>query len=241
MALALAALCLSGVLSGFLWGVLAGCGGSNSKPQPERRPGATLQPPGEYSYGTRGFERLSAIVSSGHAYPRRSPVTVSRTACGFAERWEPRPERSSDWRFCVKGARWRLIGIVDYHEFFGQPVTQSFACRGPFVPRAPTVRIGFRWTDRCRGAGSRVTVSYEALRKRGIPVGGTTVQAVLIRAKARLRGRIDGLNTYDSWLSRKDGLLVRRKVVSDTAIKTPFGNVTDRERYTIELGSLTPR
>jgi hypothetical protein len=220
---------------------VAACGGSSQeKPRRPTPPLAALQPLGRYSYATDGFERLSAVFSSRHVYPGASPVAVRRTSCGFSEHWQPRAERSTDWRFCVNGRRWRLIGLVDYHEFFGQAVTQSFACRGPFVPRPPTVGVGFRWTDRCRGAGSRVTVSYAAVRLQVLRVAGKRVETVLIRARARLRGRIDGLTVYDSWLSHQNGLLIRRAVRSKTAIDTPFGKVGDSERYALRLRAPVP-
>jgi hypothetical protein len=56
-----------------------------------------------------------------------------------------------------------------------------------------------------------------------------------------LRGRIDGVNRIDSWLSRRNGLLVRRRVKSDTAVDSPFGKIRDRERYVLRLRSLSPR
>jgi hypothetical protein len=222
-----------------VWGFA--CGGS--KPQePAPRPGAkgALQAAGTYSYATRGHETLTAIVPSRHDYPPTSTVTVTKRGCGFTERWVPRPERSSEWRFCVRKDRWRLALLLDDHEFFGQLVRQRFACRGPFVPRPTVVPVGFRWTDRCRGAGSRVTVGYRAVREQALRIGGKRVETVLVHARARLRGRIDGLNTYDSWLSRTNGLVVRREVTSDTAVKTPFGKVTDGERYLLRLKSLRP-
>jgi hypothetical protein len=224
---------------------LAACGGSDTKPTPggssQPGDGRTAQPVGVYSYETVGYERLSAVFSSRHDYPRLSTVTVSRTGCGIGERWVPRPERSSESRFCLNGTRWRLEALADYHEFFGQAVTQRFACSGPFVPRPPTVPPGFRWTDRCRGAGSRVTVRYEAVGERPVAVGGRSVKTIFVRARAVLRGRINGVNRLDSWLSRKNGLLVRRSVQSDTAIDSPFGRVRDRERYVLKLRSLSPR
>ena len=79
-------------------------------------------------------------LSSRHDYPRVVDGDRSPLGCGFSERWEPRPERSSEWRFCVDGERWRLAVLLDYHEFFGQPVTQRFACRGPLVPGPPRCR-----------------------------------------------------------------------------------------------------
>jgi hypothetical protein len=212
------------------------CGGSSGGR--EGRQSGTAQPEGEYSYATSGFEQLRAAVASRHAYPRTSTVTVSPEGCGFAERWEPRPERSAEWRFCVEGARWRLAVLLDYHEFFGQPVLQRFVCCGPFVPRPPTVPVGYRWTDRCQGAGSRVTVRYRAVREQTQDVEGRPVKTVLVRARADLRGRIEGVNRLDSWLSRENGLLVRRRVRSDTSIDSPFGKVEDRERYRLALRSL---
>ena len=223
-------------------GAFAGaCGGSGSDHEQKPQPEARLQPPGEYSYRTGGYERLSAAIASRHDYPRRSTITVSPEECGFSERWEPRPERSAEWRFCQDGPRWRVKLLLDYHEFFGQPVMQRFTCRGPFVPRPPTVPIGFRWTDRCRGAGSRVIVRYLAAKEQTLDVSGQPVKSVLVRARAVLRGRIDGVNRLDSWLSRENGLLLRRSVRSDTSIDSPFGKISDRERYSLRLRSLTPR
>jgi hypothetical protein len=221
---------------------LLGCGGGSGGGADGEQPAGdgTAQPEGEYTYVTGGFERLSAAVASQHDYPRSSAVTVTPDGCGFSERWEPRPERSSEWRFCVDGARWRLALLLDYHEFFGQPVVQRFACRGPLVPRPPTVPLGFRWTDRCRGAGSRVTVRYRAVKEQVQDVSGRPVKAVLVRARAVLRGRIDGVNRLDSWLSRENGLLLRRRVRSDTSIDSPFGKVRDRERYVLRLRSTSP-
>jgi hypothetical protein len=72
-------------------------------------------------------------------------------------------------------------------------------------------------------------------------VAGRPVKTVLIRARAVLRGRIDGVNRLDSWLSRANGLLVRRRVRSDTSIDSPFGKVKDRERYQLALRSTAAR
>jgi hypothetical protein len=221
---------------------LAGCGGGSDGGRAVRKPTVdrTVQGAGTYRYDTRGFERLSAIISSRHAYPHRSTITVSREGCGLSERWDVRPERWVESRFCLANDKWRLASFVDYHEFFGQPVLQRFTCRGPFVRRAPSVAKGFAWTDRCRGAGSRVTVRYEVVRRQSIAVAGRKVPTVLIRARARLRGQLDGFNTIYSWLSRRNGLLVRRSVQSRTALGTPFGKVSDRERYSLRLRSPAP-
>jgi hypothetical protein len=219
-----------------------GCGGggsSSEKPPPKGPPAIPAQ--GVYGYRTSGFERLTAFVASSHRYPRNSTIAVDHSGCGLVEHWEPRPERSSESRFCVEGRRWRLAELVDYHEFFGQPVTQRFRCTGPLVPRPPYVRQGFRWTDRCRGAGSRVTVRYEAVRTEAVAVAGRRVETVVVRARATLRGRIDGFNDITSWLARRDGLLVRRVVRSRTALDSPFGTLKNSERYALQLRSPSPR
>jgi hypothetical protein len=85
-----------------------------------------------------------------------------------------------------------------------------------------------------------VTVRYRAVREQMQDVAGRPVKTVLVRARAVLRGRIDGVNRLDSWLSREDGLLVRRHVRSDTAIDSPFGKVKDSERYQLVLRSTAP-
>src|SRR2546430_10542634 len=126
---------------------LVACGSSDTKSALHRtapQAGPATQPLGIYAYDTKGFERLSAVFSSSHRYPGRSTVEVTRTRCGFSERWVPRAERSSESRFCLRPRRWRLDALVDYHEFFGQAVRQRFACRGPYVPRPQEVKVGFR-------------------------------------------------------------------------------------------------
>jgi hypothetical protein len=225
-----------------LW--LAACGGAGdgaAHRSQAPRADTTIQPSGVYTYATRGFERLSAVFASRHDYPRVSRVDVQRGGCGFSERWQPRPERWSEWRYCIAGSRWRLETLLDYHEFFGQAVRQRFACQGRFVPRPTKVPVGFRWTDRCRGAGSRVTVRYRALRDETVSAGGKRVKTVLVRAQAQLRGQIAGVNVIDSWLSRANGLLVRRAVTSATAIGSPFGKLRDSERYALTIRSLKPQ
>ncbi len=235
------------LLAAALW--LAACGGSGGGGTPRTvnapRGEASVQPAGVYTYDTRGFERLSAVFSSRHDYPGVSTVSVSRGGCGFRERWQPRPERWAEWRYCVQGSRWRLMTQLDYHEFFGQAVRQQFTCTGRFVPRPTVVKKGFRWTDRCRGAGSRITVRYLAVREQtlhlGVRAGGKRVRTVLVRARARLHGRIEGVNVIDSWLSRANGLLVRRAVTSATSLSSPFGKLRDHERYALTARSLAPR
>src|SRR4051794_22895901 len=129
---------LCALVAAALW--LAACGGSGGGAPTSTNPAsphsqASMQPAGVYTYDTRGFERLSAVFSSRHGYPKRSAVSVTHDRCGFRERWQPRPERWAEWRYCIDGDRWRLVTQLDYHEFFGQAVRQQFTCSGRFVPR----------------------------------------------------------------------------------------------------------
>jgi hypothetical protein len=220
----------------------AGCGGSGSSGSraAPKSAAAAVQKPGAYSYATRGADRVEAIVSGHHAYPRVTTVTVSRQGCDLVERWDALPERWSESTSCVVGSRWRLLSLVDYHEFFGESLEQRYDCRGRFVPRPSLVRKGFQWTDRCGSTGSTATLQGTALGVKRLKVGGKPVQTVLLRLRAQLRGRIRGTNVIDSWLLRSTGLLVRRVVRSDTTVDSSVGTVTGRERYSLELRSLSP-
>src|SRR4051794_9863124 len=107
---------LGPLVAAALW--LAACGGSGGGATSAAPPAAdsSLQPRGTYTSATRGFEQLSAVFASRHDYPRSSTVGVTRSGCGFRERWQPRPERWAEWRYCVSGKRWRVQTQLDYHE-----------------------------------------------------------------------------------------------------------------------------
>jgi hypothetical protein len=224
---------------GLAAGGLGACGGS-SKTHSERSPNATVQKPGVYGYTTQGADRVQAIVSGRHAYPSVTSVSVAKQGCDLIERWDALPERWSEFTSCVVGSRWRLLSLVDFHEFFGESLEQRYDCRGRFVPRPAIIPTGFRWTDNCRAPGSRATLAGTALGTKQQDVAGKRVATVLIRLRARLRGRVRGTYVIDSWLLRTNGLLVRREVRSDTAVASSVGTVKGKERYSLRLRSLTP-
>jgi hypothetical protein len=222
-------------------GWLASCGGSGSSKTPSRQSAqAAVQKPGAYSYATRGADRVAAIVSGRHAYPRETTVSVAKQGCDLIERWDALPERWSEFTSCVVGTRWRLLSLVDYHEFFGESLEQRYDCRGRFIPRPALIHAGFRWTDHCRSPGATATLNGTALGTRTQRVDGKRLRTVLLRLDARLRGRVRGKYVIDSWLLRSTGLLVRREVHSDTVVASSVGTVKGRERYSLELRSLTP-
>jgi hypothetical protein len=218
---------------------IAGCGSDNSPPG-SAPAGEAVQKPGAYTYATRGFDRVSAVLPSRHDYPAETTVTVSRSGCGIAERWDALPERWSVSRFCIDGRRWRLRSIIDYHEFFGQSVREQYDCTGPLIPRPDLVRKGLRWTDRCTSQQGTATVRGSALGTRVLEVDGKKVTTGVFRLRARLRGSIQGVNVTDSWLLRTTGLLVRREVTSTTVVDSQVGPVDGREHYSLMLRSLDP-
>jgi hypothetical protein len=220
-----------------------GCGeesGSSARETPPPRAGAAVQKPGAYSYATDGSDRVETFVSARHRYPSSTTVTVARRGCTLLERWDALPERWSESRSCVSGTRWRLVSLVDYHEFFGESIEQRYDCAGRFIPRPALVRIGFRWTDRCRAPGATATIDGRVVGTQRLAVAGKPAPTVLLRLRARLRGRIRGENVIDSWLLRSTGLLVRREVRSDTVVDSSVGRVKGRERYSLRLRSLDP-
>jgi hypothetical protein len=224
-------------------GWLTACGGgahSSTGKSPPAAAGAAVQKPGTYSYATRGADRVDAILTGRHRYPPLTTVTVVRQGCSLVERWDALAERWSESRSCVAGNRWRLVSLVDYHEFFGESVEQHYDCEGRFIPRPALVHTGFRWTDRCRAPGATATLDGTVVRTQTLAVDGKPARTVLLRLRARLRGRIRGSNVVDSWLLRSTGLLVRREVRSDLALDSSVGKVKGTERYSLRLRSLEP-
>jgi hypothetical protein len=224
-------------------GWLTACGGSSRSPAGNSSPppaSAAVQKPGTYSYATRGADRVDAVVTGRHRYPPITTVTVFRQGCSLVERWDALAERWSESRSCVAGSRWRLVELIDYHEFFGESVEQHYDCEGRFIPRPALVHAGFRWTDRCRAPGASATLDGTVVRIQKLAVDGKPAPTVLLRLRGRLRGRIRGTNVIDSWLLRSTGLLVRREVRGDLVLDSSVGKVKGTERYSLRLRSLEP-
>ena len=141
---------------------------------------------------------------------RTTTITVERSGCTLTERWEARPERYAEWRYCVTGTTWRLRSVTDYHEFFGNAQRRAYRCSGRAVPRPARIEEGFRWTDRCRARSTTAVARGEVLGNARVRVGEKRVTAVHLRVRTRLGGDVRGAYTMDSWLRRTDGLLLRR-------------------------------
>ena len=207
------------------------CGGDGGDPGPQPTRPAGVQPQGAYRYATRGFERIGGPLPGRLRYPAATTITVEAFGCTLSERWEARPERYAEWRYCVTGRTWRLRSVTDYHEFFGNAQRRVYRCSGRAVPRPAAIRPGFRWTDRCRARRATERVA----------VGGERVPAVRLRIRTRLGGDVRGSYEMESWLRRSDGLLLRRTFESETRVDAIVGSVPAREEYDLRLRSLQPR
>ena len=223
-----------------LCAVLAGCGdGSSEEPQAPARP-AGVQPQGVYRYATEGFERIGGPLPGRLRYPATTTITVDAFGCTLSERWEARPERYAEWRYCVTGRTWRLRSVTDYHEFFGNAQRRAYRCSGRAVPRPARIPEGFRWTDRCRARRTTAVARGEVLAIERVAVGGERVAAVRLRVRTRLGGDVRGSYEMDSWLRRSDGLLLRRTFESESRVQAIVGSVPAREEYELQLRSLRP-
>lgn len=219
---------------------LGACGDGDGGREPPPQPDAQTQPAGVYRYATEGFERIGGPLPGRLAYPATTTITVERSGCTLTERWEARPERYAEWRYCVTGTTWRLRSVTDYHEFFGNAQRRAYRCSGRAVPRPARIEEGFQWTDRCRARSTTAVARGEILGNARVRVGEKRVTAVHLRVRTRLGGDVRGAYTMDSWLRRADGLLLRRTFRSDSRVDAIIGAVPAHEEYELKLRSLTP-
>jgi len=218
----------------------AGCGD-----EPDAEPSRRAQPPavqalGVYEYDSEGSERIGGPLPGRHAYPPITTITVDKAGCQLTERWDALPERWTEWRYCVTGGSWRLRGVTDHHEFFGRAERYSYLCSGRPVPRPAEIERGFRWADQCRATGTTAVARGLVVAIEPVVVAGSREEAVHLRVRTSLAGRIRGAYTMDSWLRRADGLLLRRTFRSATSVDSIVKDVPDRERYSLRLHSSQP-
>ncbi len=220
--------------------VLGACGADTGGDTAPPR-SARVQQPGVYEYATEGFERIGGPLPGRHDYSSTSAIAVGRSGCDLTERWDARPERWAEWRYCVTGDTWQLRSVTDHHEFFGQVEETAYRCSGRRVPRPARIKQGFRWTDRCRARRVTVVARGVVVSIAPLAVAGAQVETVRLRIRAAFSGRVTGAYAMDSWLRRADGLLLRRTFDSETRVRSAVGIVPARERYTIRINSLQPR
>ena len=187
------------------------------------------------------MERIGGPLPGRNRYEAKSTIRVDLSGCELTERWDARPARFAEWRYCITGDTWRLQSVTDHHEFFGQVEENDYRCSGRRVPRPALIKQGFQWTDRCRATRIAAVARGEVISIGPLAAAGKRVEAVRLRIRTAFSGRVTGSYVMESWLRRADGLLLRRTFESETRVRSLVGVVPDRERYRLRIRSLTPR
>ena len=201
---------------------------------PPRPPSPRTQPAGVYEYATEGFERIGGPLPGRLTLPRRRrTIEVELSGCDLTERWEARPERWAEWRYCITGDTWRLRSVTDYHEFFGKleraPTAASGAARA--ATRTDRARASGGPTAAARGGSTAVARGEVVSHRRRLQRRRARSGRAPARAHAASAGDVRGAYMMDSWLRRTDGLLLRRTFSSETRRATrPSGACPAHER-----------
>lgn len=204
--------------------------------------------PGVYEYRTRGSETADAgLLSATHDYDGISTITIKPKGCGVVERWQVLAGRWAEFTSCpAKGGRgggfFELVGLVEFHEFFGEGREDEYTCSGDAASTRSSRTPGTRFQGRCEsGDGENTVVSHslvEGIEK--VTVGGRRYDAVHTSTDVRLRGATEGTAERDDWRRRSDGLLLKRVSRNDVDLSGAIGG-TYEESYTIELLSVEPK
>jgi hypothetical protein len=209
--------------------------GAGSGPLFEREPGV-------YRYSTRGSESAdTGLLSATHDYDGVSTITISPKGCGVVERWQVLGGRWAEFTSCpTKGDFFELVGLVEYHEFFGETRESTYRCTGDAASNRSARQVGKRFKGRCvskTGASATSTSLVEAIEK--VDVGGGPYDAVHTVTDVKLEGDVTGTATREDWRRRSDGLLLRRVTGSEARMSGPIG-ADYSESYTIQLLSVDP-
>jgi hypothetical protein len=201
--------------------------------------GVTIPQAGVYAYVTDGFEKADLLGGSRHDYPSRTTITIRPQGCGYRQTWTALDKRVEAWTFCALAPSRRPTSFRDVHSFYGRSDDRTYACGGGALPlraEGPPATIA------CRRDGVQRIDRVRAVGDAPMTVGRRTVATVHLRTTTRMTGSTEGTATFDQWLDRATGLLVRvtADVVnrSDTPIGTKVGYT---ERYTLQLSSLEPQ
>jgi hypothetical protein len=197
-------------------------------------------PPGVYVYATTGFESVSALGGSRHAYPARSTITVTRAPCGVRLRWDALTTRINTLTVCADGQALRLARWSEQHEFFGRADRTDWQCEETaWLPADPVP--GSASPLRCRGADSTQDGTVSVVGPETVLVGRSLIRAVHVRAEAREAGGARGVLVDEHWLEPTTGLPLRIVYRVRTENPSLIGDVTFEERYVLRLLSLEPR
>lgn len=217
-----------------------------AQPAQPAQPAGPLAPPpppeGVYAYKTTGYEEVDAFGGSRHDYPATTYMTIRKKGCGIVLRWQPLEERWDESDHCVQGANITIDRFAMYHEFFQSGMEQPYPCvAGSHVYRAGQPP-GASWKVRCSSPEfGDVDMTTSVVGTEPVDVGGTVVQAVRMHYEAKITGYSQGTQIQDRWIDPDRGLMLRIVTSVDVNTKTPIGQTPYRERYRIDLLSLTPQ
>jgi hypothetical protein len=194
--------------------------------------------PGVYVYATSGSERVDALGGAQHTYPDRTTITYALTDCGVSARWDALEERWDEQHSCVTlDGEW-LQTQAQHHEFSGRPDQRDYTCDG--LLRPVETDVGAMWSAECSDADSHIAITSQLVGVETVTVDSTDVESLHLHADGTVTGSVRGTSSYDVWVDRSSGLLLRRVVTIDTDADSPSGTTHYHEDYRIDLSSLTP-
>lgn len=203
--------------------------------------GHALPGEGVYVYTTEGHDAIDVLGGATHTYPAETTLTITHTACGLRQRWQPLEERWDDEEVCVSDAGRERRTLDAHHEFFGMSDDQAFACDPGYVLLPAHPEPGITWTTSCRSADSGLAGTGEVVGVETRQVAGDSVDTVHVRIEEEASGSNTGPSRDDYWFRTIDGLLIERASSVDTQSDSPVGTATYTERFTLRLTSLEPR
>ncbi|MFQ5948527.1 MAG: hypothetical protein ACE5KX_06685 [Acidimicrobiia bacterium] len=207
---------------------------ATSVPEPTA-PGA----PGLYVYATEGFEEIDALTGARHDYPPETFITLGAGGCGIIVRWDALDERWSEQDLCEGSDGLTLSALSSYHEFFGQPDLQEYACTepGPVLPADPDRPA---WSFECSTGEKTESYSGEIVGLEALTIGGEEVEALHVRVVTTLSGTTTGRGQTDTWWLPGTALVLQETAQRQSTTGSPIGDVNYEEQYELRLTSLLP-
>jgi hypothetical protein len=203
--------------------------------------GAPIPPFGVYQYSTRGSEEIeSTTASTGHHYGALTAVVLTPTRCGVLERWQPLAESWSEGELCLKPTTSRVVGVRNFHEFFGESKLVRYSCVGGSAPYSAKLRAGMHWVTRCKSDSGTVVSRVSVIGGGKVKVSGVPIAFIHLHSAVALSGDPEGIATQDSWLRRSDGLLLRRTDSSRAHVNAGGGGEFS-QHYELALTSTKPQ
>lgn len=203
--------------------------------------GQALPGAGVYLYATEGQDSIDVLGGTTHTYPAETTLTITHTACGLRQRWQPLQERWDDEEVCVSDAGRERRTLDTHHEFFSMSDDQTFACDPGYVLLPAHPEPGTTWTTSCQSGDTVLTGRGEVVGVETRQVAGESVDTVHVRIEEEASGANTGPSSDDYWFRTSDGLLIERVSTVDTQSDSPVGTATYTERFTLRLTSLEPR